>query len=89
MQLKVGTMVRVKFAPDAPERTGVITRGYRKHGGYMVALDPPKANQFEPDEVRVYGRAMTPVDPKLRARWEADWAKSPFIDRTWATQPDQ
>jgi hypothetical protein len=73
----------VRFAPGAPERTGVVVKYVGRNAGYKVALDPPKANRFEPDEVRVYGRSLTPVDPKLQARWEAAWAKAPFVDRSW------
>ncbi len=83
MKLPPGTKVRVKFAPTAPERTGTVVKYVGRHAGYKVRLDPPKANRFEPDEVRVYGRTMTPTNPKLQKRWEADWAKAPFADRTW------
>ena len=83
MNLPVGTQVRVKFGPTTPERIGVVTRSNQKNSGYRVKLDPPKTNQFEPDVVRVYGRDLTPVEPRLHARWEAEWAKAPFVDRTW------
>lgn len=85
MKLAPGTRIR-----HVSGRTGRVTKRIDKQARgrgvlyYMVALDPPKANDFEPDEMRTYGRDITPVAPKLHERWEAEWAKAPFVDRAWA-----
>lgn len=88
MKLPVGTRIR-----HISGRTGVITRRADKTARagslyYRVALDGPKTNRFEPDEIRAYGRDITPVSPKLHARYEAEWAKAAFVDRAWATQQE-
>lgn len=83
MKLAVGTRIL-----HASGRTGRITKRIDKQGQrrgvshYKVALDGPKANQFEPDEIRAYGRDITPLAPKLHERYEAAWPS--FIDRRWA-----
>jgi hypothetical protein len=78
MKLQPGTRVRHEGG-----RLGTVERTLK--GYYRVRFDE-KANGFEPDLVRVYGRALTPVDPKLHAKYEAEWAKVPFVDRSWATK---
>lgn len=85
MRLAAGTRIL-----HVSGREGVVARridkGARGRGVlyYMVKLDGPKANPLEPDEIRAYGRDLTPISPVLHARWEAEWAKAPFVDRRWA-----
>ena len=86
MRLPVGTRILhvsgrtgvITFSPTPKARAGSLY--------YRVALDEPKTNPFEPDEIRAYGRDITPLSPKLHERYEAEWAKAAFIDRSWTAK---
>lgn len=83
MILPVGTRVM-----HLSGRAGTISYSYPKTARagsryYRVTFDE-KVNSFEPDEVRVYGRDITPLDPKLHEKWEDGWKAAPFVDRSWA-----
>ena len=67
------------FFPDG--RLGTVERSAGRHNGYYVRFDE-RANEFESELCRCYGRDLTPTDPKLHAVWEAAWPA--FVDRSWA-----
>jgi len=77
----------VRLAPgtrvmDERGELGTIVSGPVRHNGYKVRYDR-RFNQFSPEVVEVRSIRLTPIEPKLHAKWEAAWATAAFIDRKW------
>jgi len=78
MILPVGT--RIYHEKGGP---GTIIGGHMPRAGYRVRLDE-KRYSFSPDTFVARPIYLTPLDPKLRAKWESGWP--PFVDRSWAKE---
>jgi hypothetical protein len=77
MVLPVGTRVLHRSG-----RLGTVEREARYHGKYGVRFDIKLYPRVEPDVCKITPFDLTPVDPKLHAKWEAGWPT--FTDRSWA-----